>query len=317
VSGAYQAHARGQTSVPHSLFLHFPDDAASRIIALPAYVHAGRGLAGVKWVSSFPRNIEHGLERASAVVVLNSAETGHPEAVIEGSTISARRTAASAALAASVLHQDPEEPAAGLIGCGLIGYEITRFLVATRPALRRLTVFDLSPERAGQFREQCLLSWPHLAVDVAGGIEDVLARHTLVAFATTAGRPHVRDLSRCPAGAVILHISLRDIAPEALLECDNVTDDVDHVCRAETSAHLAERLTGGRDFLRCTLGEILTGAAPARAGGSRTAVFSPFGLGILDIALTALVHERAVAEGRGVRLDGFLPPPWTGPPRPH
>jgi len=244
-------------------------------------------------------------------VVLNSAETGHPEALIEGSTISARRTAASAALAARALHQDPDEPAAALIGCGLIGFEITRFLVATRPALRRLTVFDLSPARAARFRERCLREWPQLTVDVAGGIGDVLAVHTLVAFATTAGRPHVDDLSRCPEGTVILHISLRDIAPEALIGCDNVTDDVDHVCRAETSAHLAERLTGGRDFLRCTLGEILTGAAAPRRDPSGTVVFSPFGLGMLDIALTALVQERAVAEGRGVRLDAFLPAPWT------
>jgi ornithine cyclodeaminase len=309
VRTVYEAHARGETTVPHSLFLTFPDDARSRIIALPAYVGGDFDVAGMKWVSSFPANIERGLERASALVIVNSLETGRPVAVMEGSTINARRTAASAVLAASRLHAAQGPVRLGMIGCGRISFEILRFLLATGFAVEVVTAHDLSQERAERFVARCdALAGRGLAR--TAGLQTVLADSDLIAFATTAPSPYLDDLAPCRPGATILHVSLRDLAPAAILASDNVVDDVDHVCRAGTSVHLAAEATGTRDFVRCTIGEVLLGSQPARSD-DRHVVFSPFGLGILDVATAALVLRRAREAGLGVRLDGFWPRPWT------
>jgi len=306
VRRAYLSHGRGQSSLPHSIFLRFPGAERNRIIALPAFLGDGFEVAGVKWISSFPDNIRSGIERASAVLILNSCTTGRPKAILEGSIVSARRTAASAALAAEALAARPVEEA-GLIGTGVINFEVVRFLRAVAPELRLLRIFDIDPTRAAAFGARIAERLPGLSVVTAASAGEVLAQSRLVSLATTATQPHIGDLSICPDGATILHVSLRDLTPEAILACDNVVDDVDHVLRAATSAHLTEQQTGRRDFIRCTLPQILDGTAPAKARGGAVTVFSPFGLGVLDIAVAQLAVRLAEENGVGTALPSFFP----------
>src|SRR5207249_9643175 len=103
VREAYLAHDHGQSVNPDSYFLRFPGKPDCRIIALPAFLGNGFGVAGLKWIASYPGNVRRGFPRASAVLVLNNYETGYPFAILDSSIISAARTAASAVLAAEWL----------------------------------------------------------------------------------------------------------------------------------------------------------------------------------------------------------------------
>jgi len=308
---AYEAHAGGDTSLPHSTFLRFPNDERNRIIALPAYLGDEFDVAGIKWISSFPGNVKHGLDRASAVVILNSALTGRPEAIIEGSIISAKRTAASAALAAQVLQSGKQTDHIAFLGCGLINFEIARFLLAVFPEVTKFSIYDLDAKRANHFGAKCRKVFGDIEINVMDSVEKLLSRATLISMATTASKPHIFDISQCAPDSTILHISLRDLSPEVMLSCDNVVDDVDHVCRAQTSIHLAEELVGHRDFVRCSLAEILSEMYPARSQAGTVTVFSPFGLGILDLALARMVHGLGIELSRGSVINSFLPVSWT------
>jgi ornithine cyclodeaminase len=303
---AYAAHAAGHSSLPHSTFLRFPGDERNRIIALPSYLGEGFDVAGIKWISSFPDNTRAGLERASAVIILNSTTTGRPEAILEGSVISAKRTAASAALAARTLHADAECRTAALLGCGLINFEVAKALRAVYPTLDTFHVFDLSDAHARRFGERCRAVWPGVSVEVASDVQSLQRSAGLISIATTATTPHIGGLEACAPGSTILHVSLRDLSPEVILGCDNVVDDVDHVCRAQTSIHLAEQLTGGREFVRCTLADVLRGDAPPRRDAEGVTVFSPFGLGVLDMAVAGLVYRLASERGLGSVVESFI-----------
>lgn len=305
VGAAYVVHARGDSTLPHSTFLRFPEERRNRIISLIGYLGGEFQSAGMKWIASFPGNTAQGMARASAVIVLNSVRTGRPEVFMEGSVVSARRTAASAALAARTLHAG-EPVCAGIIGCGVISFEILRFLRAVYPALAECVAFDLDPARVAAFAADAAAQLG-VRVKAAGSAPEVLARCPLTALATTAIDPHLDDLSMCPAGATLLHVSLRDLSAGAVLACDNVVDDVDHVLRAETSVHRAEQQSGSRAHVRCTLADVLLGRAPARRDAESVVVFSPFGLGVLDLAVAKLAADRAREEGTGLAVDSFFP----------
>jgi ornithine cyclodeaminase len=308
VRAGYELHGQGKSSLPHSVFLRFPDDEQNRIIALPAYLGGDFDLAGMKWVSSFPANTGAGVNRAAAVIVLNSADTGRPQALLEGSWISAKRTAASAALAAQNLVSNGNVSPTGIIGCGLINFEVVRFLQALNLSQESVLLFDTDPARAETFRQKCGAEFPGLSVEISNDPEHLLADCNLVSIATTATKPHLRDVSACRPGTVLLHVSLRDVSPEVILKCENIVDDVDHVCRAQTSIHLAEQQAGNRDFITCTLPDLLLGKGrPQRRAASGTTIFSPFGLGILDLALAALTRDLALEHQVGQKIENFLP----------
>jgi 2,3-diaminopropionate biosynthesis protein SbnB len=306
VRAAYQMHAAGQTVCPHSVFLHVPSDVPSRIIAMPAHMGGSVQAAGMKWISSFPANLAQDLPRASAVICLNSTETGRAFALLEGSLISAKRTAASAALAVKTLDAAAEAiTSVGLIGCGLINAEIVRFLAALLPALKEVLVFDSAEQRIPAFEARLGSLACRMRLRCAESAATVLRETALISIATTAGTPHIPSLAECRPGAVILQISLRDIAPAALMGVDNIVDDIEHVCQASTSLHLAAQLRGDCAFIRTTLGQVLNGAEPARRDPSHVAVFSPFGLAILDVALASYVYQAAA--GRGLSVPHFHP----------
>lgn len=310
VRKAYETHGRGESSLPHSTFLRFPDNPSDRIIALPAYLGGEWGIAGIKWVASFPGNLELGMDRASALVVLNSSQTGRPEVILEGSIISAKRTAASAALAAQWLHRGKKTDRVGLIGCGLIGFEIVRFLLAIFPNINQFVIYDLDIPRAEQFGRKLQETFGVYEVEIAKDSKAVLGSSSLITFATTANTPYLDDLSEVSPGSTILHISLRDLSPRVIISCDNVVDDIDHVCRAQTSIHLAEQLTGARDFLRCAIAEVLMGEAASRRDEESIVIFSPFGLGVLDLAVADFVRNLGIAQEKGTTIRSFLPEPW-------
>src|SRR5439155_22871664 len=121
VRDAYLAHAHGKSVNPDSYFVRFPEKPDCRIIALPAYLGDGGGVAGLKWIASYPGNTQRGFPRASAVLVLNDYDTGYPFAILESSIISASRTAASATLAAYWLNgRSRRAQSLGIVGTGFI-----------------------------------------------------------------------------------------------------------------------------------------------------------------------------------------------------
>jgi N-[(2S)-2-amino-2-carboxyethyl]-L-glutamate dehydrogenase len=305
VAATYRLHGAGDSVNPPSYFLRFPDRPSDRIIALPASIGGPGRVDGLKWISSFPENVAAGIPRASAVLILNDYDTGYPFACLESSIISATRTAASAALAANWLSPGRRRPTRiGFVGVGLIARYIHTFLAGTGWSFDEIGVHDLSADSAAGFRGYLEVLGTAGRVTVHDSAETLIRSSDLVVFATVAAQPHVGDLSWFEHNPVVLHVSLRDLAPEILLASSNVVDDIEHCLKANTSPHLAEQLTGNRDFLLGTLDDVMAGRVSVPA--DRPVVFSPFGLGVLDLAVGKYVYDRVLSSGDLHVIDDFF-----------
>ncbi|MDD0972511.1 2,3-diaminopropionate biosynthesis protein SbnB [Pseudomonas fontis] len=305
VEQAYLAASEGRASNPDSYFLRFADDERNRIIALPAVLDDDHPVAGLKWVASFPDNTQRGLDRASALVLLNDRQTGYPLACLEGSLISAARTAASAVVGALQLHPTPGHCTnLGVIGCGPIAWRVIRLLQQTGWELGSVTLSDIDPQRAEQLRQRCLgLGLPARTAS----LESTLRESDLMLFATSAVRPGIDQPDWFAHAPTVLHLSLRDLAPAVVLRAQNLADNVDHCLKAATSLELAWQQAGHRDFIAGDIVDALQGRV--QPDPRRARIFSPFGMGVLDLAVARAIYQDCASD-QGLQLEDFFARPY-------
>ena len=303
VETAYRLHGSGDSVNPDSYFLRYPDKPSDRIIALPAHLGGKIQKSGLKWISSFPENTADNLARASAVLVLNDATTGYPLACLEASLISSTRTAASAALAAENLTPGPRDGTLGVIGTGVIARATVEWLMFREWDFSKVHLFDKSQAEAEQFAGWLRDSYG-VEVVIDDELSDSISNSSLVLFTTTTLEPYVSDEELFAHNPTVLHLSLRDICVNVILASQNIVDDIEHCVKAGTSPHLAEIATGNRDFIAGTLVDVLEGRV--EPDSSKPRIFSPFGLGVLDIAVGDFIYESAKSSGESIGLPDFF-----------
>ncbi|KTB55047.1 ornithine cyclodeaminase [Pseudomonas viridiflava ICMP 13104] len=301
VQTAYLDHEAGRTINPDSYFLRFPEAPANRIIALPASLTGDQPVSGIKWISSFPGNVESGLQRASAVLILNDPLTGYAFACLEASRISAMRTAASAVLGARWMNRQQRHVGRmAFVGAGFIARTILDMFVSDGWSMDTVSVFD-------QHEDSMLALIKHAAGchqlrSEAADLHDCLQADVVV-FATTAPSPYVLEPIFRP-GQLLLNISLRDLGPEVVAQANNILDDVEHCLKAQTSPDLAVQQYRDRSFITGTLAQLMAGQV--ELAPDRASIFSPFGLGVLDLAVGQRLYQQALAEGSAVPVPRFF-----------
>jgi 2,3-diaminopropionate biosynthesis protein SbnB len=303
MEAAYRLHGSGNTVNPDSYFLRYPGKPSARIIALPAHLGGAVQKSGIKWISSFPENRASNLARASAVLILNDATTGYPLACIEASLISATRTAASAALAAEHICPNPFEGTLGVIGTGVIARTTIEWLLFRNWKFRKFSLYDVNRTEAEHF-SKWLRDRHNLTAGIQAHLDDAISDSSLILFTTTTQDPYLADDKLFQHSPTVLHLSLRDICVNVILASQNIVDDVDHCLKAKTSLHLTEMAMGNRDFVSGSLVDLLE--KKFKLDHDRPRIFSPFGLGVLDLAVGNFVLEAAKSSGAAIALPNFF-----------
>ncbi|MFC6652666.1 2,3-diaminopropionate biosynthesis protein SbnB [Paenibacillus rhizoplanae] len=301
IRSAVQVMAAHEFSQPIKPYLLFDKDPSSRIIAMPAYVGGEIGMAGIKWIASFPGNHARQLPRAHSVTILNDSGSGKPVAIINSPLISGIRTASVSGL--MIQEYEKVHPFAGKIIAGIVGFgpigqlhlSMLNQLLGDR--LEEVRIFDPNqdtlqpiPEELGT-RVRPVDSWEE-AYEGA----DLFITCTISSSGYIDRKPKAQSL--------LLNVSLRDFTPAILSYTSAIiVDDWDEVCRANTDIEHMHNQRGLRKEDTASIVEVVCGNALAKYPKKEAILFNPMGMAAFDIAIGSLYYQEALNRGCGVVLE--------------
>jgi hypothetical protein len=143
-------HAKGETELAEEARLHWtgPDGSACRTLNMPGLVRDrdGDDTVGTKIINASVGNLDRGLPRAAGLTMLFDPLTGRPRTMLDGTDISALRTAAVTMCAIEELAV--RTGVLAVIGAGPLAAAHLRLMVQRLPDLTEVRLFDREPERA-------------------------------------------------------------------------------------------------------------------------------------------------------------------------
>jgi ornithine cyclodeaminase len=296
---AIRAAFRGGCEMPakHEHFIKVPGAPDAKLLLMPAWVPGGGPIA-VKVASVFPGNAERGIPAVNAAVLLMDGTTGALLALIDGGEVTARRTAASSALAADYLAR---KDAAHLVVLGtgrLGGGNLIEAHAAVRP-IRRVTVWGRSPEKA----EAVAARWQGKGLEVSAtrDLATAVADADIVSTATLAREPVLRGDWLRPGTHVDL---VGNFAPNAREADDTAlkraTVFVDTRSALKTGGDLVMAMASGalrESDIAADLYELTCGTHPGRSDAAEITLFKSVGAAIEDLAAARLVYEQGKTAG--------------------
>ncbi len=291
---ALAALAQGKVHQPLRTVLR-PAGAAGVLGLMPAYLSGERAAYAVKVISVFPGNPALGLEGHQGGVMLLSAQTGEPLALMNASAITRIRTAAVSAVATRLLAQ-PEARELAIIGSGVQARSHLEALACVRP-LHRVRVSSRNLENAKRFAEEMAQSYPFPIVAV-GSVEEAVRGADLIVTATTAAEPVLRREWISPG----VHINAVGTFAPTTREVDSATVadaalfvDRREAAMREAGDYLIPLREGaiGPEHIRAEIGEVLTGSLPGRTSAQEITLFKSLGLAVEDLAAAEYLYRRA------------------------
>lgn len=299
------AHARGDSVQPLKPYLRWSgaDHIADRIIAMPCYLGGEQAVAGMKWIGSRQHNpARFGLERASAVIVLNDAQTNYPIAIMEGGLISGMRTAAITAVATRHLARTGFSDVA-CIGCGLIARMQVQTLLEQFPSIERLHLFDLSPTAVDTLVSTLAERFLNVDFIRATSAESAVRAADVVVTCTVTDSPYLA-YDWLKSGAFVSNVSIMDVHKEVYERADKVVVDDWEQSNREKKVINQLVLEGrfSRERLHAELGEIVIGDRPGREDDDEIILLNPMGMALDDIVCARHFYHLAYAQGVGTQL---------------
>jgi len=306
IAALEQAHIQystGKAVMPVRLVVPLPQ-IQGRITSMPGFLNEDKAL-GMKVVTYFQENPKRGLPAILATIMLCSAETGKMIAAMDGSYITAIRTACASAVATKAL-ANRETAVLGILGAGVQARAHIQALSHVR-RFTKIKIYSPSGSSAASIKND-LQSEIGIAIEVAASAEDAVTHSDIVVTVTTAKEPIVNQEWLKP-GAHINAVGShrpdqREIDGATLARAKIVVDSRDAIMAECGDILLAIKEKNiSPDAIHAEIGEVLAGTKSGRIDADEITLYKSVGIAIQDVATANLVYRKALERGVGTNAE--------------
>ena len=285
LAAAFAALSAGDASVPPRVASFVPG--TGLLAAMPGYVD---GVLETKLVSVF----EDADPSHKAVIVVFDSQTGTPEALLDGTWITAMRTAAASALSTRLLAREDARVLA-VLGAGV---QARSHLTAV-PLVRsfdEVRIANRDPAKAQALADE-------FGAVAVGSFDEAVRGADVVCACTHASEPVLRREWLEP-GTHVTSVGASQEGPE--LDAATVSAGilaVESRVAFEPPPAGSFELQGLDPESAVELGELVSGSRPGRTSDDEITVYKSMGHAVEDAAAAAFVLEAARAEGAGTTVE--------------
>lgn len=284
---SFRALSSGLVEAPQRIGVFVPN--TGFLLAMPAY-QQGREVT-VKLVSVFHDNKRLGIPTHQALICLFDPATGTPLAFMDGTSITALRTAGAAALSTRLLARTDTRVLA-IVGAGVEGYSHLRML----PHVRPFSEIRIASRHYAHAEQLAATDSRARAIETA---EEAVRGADVVCLCTSAGEPvvsldwlapgmHITSVGYAPPGG---ELDPRVIAQGRLF--------VETRLAFKPAPVGCGELAGLDPSIGIELGEVLLGQGQGRQSEEELTIYKAMGHACEDLAAASLVYHRARQEGVG------------------
>ncbi|MFI1500187.1 ornithine cyclodeaminase family protein [Streptomyces platensis] len=295
----------GRASAPDRVAVTVPERDGF-LAAMPGLVPSA-GVLMSKLVSVFPHNGGTPVPTHQALIVAFDPQTGEPTALLDGTAITAARTAAGSALSARLLARE-DAAVLAVLGTGAQARSHAEAMCRVRP-IRQIRVAGRDRRKAAALAEELSVAL-QVPVEAAATWAEALDGADIAAATTHSVEPVIRRSWLTPG----VHVTSVGFNPDGR-EVDDATVAEALVCVESRQAALAPFPAGSNDLLRplrdgvitegqvhAELGELLAGSKPGRSSDQQITLYKSVGVAVQDAAAAALVVAAARERSVGAEI---------------
>ncbi len=306
VRKAFIQLSEGRAYVPLRTKIPVPSREGS-VLFMPAYLWESEAL-GSKIVTVFPQNREKNLPTIHAVVMVIDAETGRPQALMEGAYLTALRTGAASGVATDLLSREDVRVVA-IFGAGGQSRTQLEAVCAVR-SITKVWIYDIEVKKASAFFEEIKDGFEHVPIEfkVANSPSEAVHEADIICAATTSSRP-VFDDEDLKVGVHINGIGsytpeMQEIPGQTVQRAKVVVDSLQ--ASLEEAGDLIIPLNEGRiskSHIHGEIGEVAAGKISGRLSDEELTFFKSVGVAVQDVVVASVVFNRCQELGLGSEVE--------------